>query len=89
MVWVCEAISKAGPDMSVVAATCLMARRATISFQALSLNAPKNWAMSKPRIAPEGVELGEVCAEESVTRRSVYCEIEESPVRALTFFSSM
>ena len=46
-----EAASKAGPEVSTVAATCLIARRATMSFQALSLNAPKNWAMRSPRRA--------------------------------------
>jgi hypothetical protein len=32
-----------------------MARRAIMSFQALSLNAPKNWAMRSPRRALEEV----------------------------------
>ncbi len=36
-----DAASRAGPG-SMVAATCLMLRRATMSFQALSLKAPQN-----------------------------------------------
>ncbi len=48
VVWVCEAVSNSGPG-AIVAAICLMPNRATISFQALSLNAPQNWAMRRPR----------------------------------------
>ena len=46
-VW--EAASNAGPVGPTAAVTCLMASKATISFQALSLNAPKNCAINRPR----------------------------------------
>jgi hypothetical protein len=55
----CEAASKSVPDAPVEAATCLMARRATMSFQALSLKAPKNCAMSNPRRAEDWDVSGE------------------------------
>jgi hypothetical protein len=38
-----------------VAASCLMPSKATISFQALSLNAPQNWAINRPRRGCEEV----------------------------------
>ena len=47
-VWVCAAVSNSGPG-AMVPASCRMASRATISFQALSLKAPMNWAMRRPR----------------------------------------
>src|SRR5262245_32455699 len=48
VVWVCDAVSNSEPG-AIVEASWRMANRATINFQALSLNAPQNWAMSNPR----------------------------------------
>mgnify|MGYP003694145461 CR=1 FL=1 len=47
-VCVCAAVSIAGPG-AICAVACRMASKATMSFQALSLNAPKNWAIKSPR----------------------------------------
>ncbi len=47
-VCVCAAVSSSGPG-AICAVACRIASRATISFHALSLNAPQNWAISRPR----------------------------------------
>ena len=47
-VCVCVAVSSSGPG-SICSVACRKASKATISFQALSLNAPQNWAMRRPR----------------------------------------
>jgi hypothetical protein len=48
VVWVWEAVSNSAPG-AIEAANCLMPNKATINFQALSLNAPQNCAISRPR----------------------------------------
>ncbi len=48
VVCVWEAVSNSRPG-EVREASCRMASKATINFQALSLNAPQNWAISNPR----------------------------------------
>ena len=48
VVWVCEAVSKSGPG-AMAAAIWRMPSSATISFHALSLKAPQNWAMRSAR----------------------------------------
>ena len=47
-VCVCAAVSSSGPG-AIPAVACRMASNATMSFQALSLNAPKNCAINSPR----------------------------------------
>ena len=49
VVWAWKAASNSWPDPPISEATCLMAKKATINFQALSLKAPKNCAMKRPR----------------------------------------
>ncbi len=47
-VWVCATVSSSGPG-AIPAVACRMASKATISFQALSLKAPQNCAVRRPR----------------------------------------
>jgi len=74
-VCVCAAVSSSGPG-TICAVACRMANRATMSFQALSLNAPQNWAMRRPRSGWRMDEdVSESMCPESISSASIGKEI--------------
>ena len=75
-VWVCAAVSSSGPG-TICAVACRMASKATISFHALSLNAPQNCAIKSPRRGCADVFAMEGCKDQSLVGTTMLKKLEK------------